>query len=108
MKVFTGATRASLPDELSTAAQGGSAARSANIYSMTRHETTAADARPESLLSVNELCAWLGCGRDLVYALVRRGELQPLRVGERLRFEPADVRAYLRRHDGNGLRGEAA
>jgi excisionase family DNA binding protein len=89
------------------AGPGASASRGFTIYDMSRHESRVADARPESLLSVNELCAWLGCGRDLVYSLVRRGELEPLRVGERLRFEPTDVRAYLRRN-GAGLRGEAA
>jgi hypothetical protein len=29
---------------------------------------------------------------------MRKGELVAIRVGERARFEPADVRAYLERH----------
>ena len=50
------------------------------------------------LLSVNEVAELLGISRPTVYALIRRGELVPIRVGERARFEPADVRAYLERH----------
>ena len=61
---------------------------------MTRHESTA-DAPPEPLLSINDVCRWLAVGRDTVYALVWRGELEPVRVGERNRFLPAEVRDYL-------------
>ena len=50
------------------------------------------------LLSVNAVATLLGISRPTVYALIRRGHLVPIRVGERLRFEPADVRAYLERH----------
>jgi excisionase family DNA binding protein len=50
------------------------------------------------LLSINEVGELLGISRPTVYALIRRGELAPIRVGERLRFEQADVRAYLERH----------
>jgi excisionase family DNA binding protein len=50
------------------------------------------------LLSINEVAGLLGISRPTVYALIRRGDLIPIRVGERARFEPADVRAYLERH----------
>jgi excisionase family DNA binding protein len=40
----------------------------------------------------------LGISRKTLYALIHRGELVPIRVGERARFEPADVRAYLERN----------
>jgi len=50
------------------------------------------------LLSINEVAELLGISRPTVYALIRRGELIPIRVGERARFEPGDVRAYLERH----------
>lgn len=40
----------------------------------------------------------LRVSRPTVYALVRRGELEPIRVGERLRFEQGDIRAYLTRN----------
>jgi excisionase family DNA binding protein len=50
------------------------------------------------LLSINEVAQLLGISRPSVYALIRRGELMPIRVGERARFEPADVREYIERH----------
>jgi excisionase family DNA binding protein len=50
------------------------------------------------LLSIHELAELLGISRPTVYALVRRGQLVPIRVGERMRFDPADVRAYLERN----------
>jgi excisionase family DNA binding protein len=59
--------------------------------------TPAADAL-SPLLSINEVAGLLGISRPTVYALIRRGELVPIRVGKRARFDPADVRAYLERH----------
>jgi excisionase family DNA binding protein len=50
------------------------------------------------LLSINEVAELLGISRPTVYALIRRGELVPIRVGERIRFDPADIRAYLERN----------
>jgi excisionase family DNA binding protein len=50
------------------------------------------------LLSINEVATLLGISRKTLYALIRRGELVPIRVGERARFEPADVRLYLERN----------
>jgi excisionase family DNA binding protein len=35
--------------------------------------------------------------KQTLYRLLQAGELHPSRVGERLRFDPADVRAYLER-----------
>jgi excisionase family DNA binding protein len=49
----------------------------------------------EPLLTVNEVCVVLKRSRSSVYALVRGGELHPIRVGARLRFQADDVRAYL-------------
>ena len=56
----------------------------------------AARAAPE-LLTVNELRGVLKISRGTVYKLVNRGELPAVRVGERLRFRPADVDRYLER-----------
>jgi excisionase family DNA binding protein len=54
------------------------------------------------LLSLNEVARLLHVSRPTVYGLVRGGHLQPIRVGERLRFEQANVRAYLERNrDGH-------
>ena len=50
------------------------------------------------LLSINEVAAILGVSRASVYTLIHAGELVPIRVGERARFDPIDVRAYLERH----------
>ena len=50
------------------------------------------------LLSINEVAELLGISRPTVYALIHRGQLVPIRVGERARFDPADVRLYLERN----------
>jgi excisionase family DNA binding protein len=54
--------------------------------------------RLEELLTIAAVARVLGISRGSVYTLIRAGELIPVRVGERARFEPADVRAYLERH----------
>jgi excisionase family DNA binding protein len=40
----------------------------------------------------------LGVSRATVYALMHSGQLVPIRVGERSRFDPADVRGYIERN----------
>ena len=65
---------------------------------MTSQNLTASADALSPLLSINEVAGLLGISRPTVYALIRRGELVPIRVGERARFEPADVRLYLERH----------
>jgi excisionase family DNA binding protein len=54
--------------------------------------------RLERLLTIGEVARLLGVSRGSVYSLIRSGELIPIRVGERARFDPDDVRAYLARH----------
>ena len=59
--------------------------------------------RLDELLTIADVARVLGISRGSVYTLIRAGELIPFRVGERARFEPADVRAYLERHrEGRG------
>jgi putative molybdopterin biosynthesis protein len=65
---------------------------------MTSQSLTSADDVLAPLLSINEVAQLLGISRPTVYALIRRGELIAIRVGERLRFDPADVRGYLERN----------
>jgi len=66
-----------------------------------RHGMSAyASERPTSLLTIAELARLLGIGRTTVYRLVNTGELRAVRVGERLRFRPEDVNAYLERESG--------
>ena len=55
------------------------------------------------LLSLNEVAQLLSVSRPTVYRLVRWGDLAPIRVGERLRFEQEDVRLYLERHRVSAL-----
>lgn len=52
----------------------------------------------EPLLTVANVCELLAVSKQTLYRLLRAGELTPSRVGDRLRFEPNDVRAYLERH----------
>ena len=54
--------------------------------------------RLQRLLTIGDVAHVLGISRGSVYGLIRAGELVPIRVGERARFEPADVREYLERH----------
>ena len=51
----------------------------------------------EPLLRVNDVAQVLCTSRGQVYRLIAADELHPIRVGKRLRFSAADVRAYLER-----------
>jgi excisionase family DNA binding protein len=51
----------------------------------------------EVLLTVSRVCDVLCVSRPTLYRLVRRGELRPTRVGDRLRFLPSEIREYLER-----------
>lgn len=46
---------------------------------------TAVSAKARMMLSVAEVAAELGCGRDTVYALLASGRLPSVVIGERLR-----------------------
>ncbi len=51
---------------------------------------------PRMLLSVAEVATELGCGRDLVYALLASGRLPSILIGERLRrIRRGDLEAYI-------------
>jgi excisionase family DNA binding protein len=52
-------------------------------------------ARP--LLTINEAAAALGVSRDIVYTLMRSGELTYTIVSKRRRIRPAELDAYLAR-----------
>jgi excisionase family DNA binding protein len=54
--------------------------------------------RLADLLTIADVARILGISRGSVYGLMRSGEIVPIRVGQRARFELADVRAYLERH----------
>jgi excisionase family DNA binding protein len=65
---------------------------------MEAHNITPVDDVLAPLLSINDVAGLLGISRASVYGLINSNELIPIRVGERIRFEPADVRAYIERH----------
>lgn len=47
------------------------------------------------LLTVKETCRVLGVSKQTVYRLLAAGDLQCVIVGERKRFRPEDLEAYL-------------
>ena len=50
---------------------------------------------PESLLTPQELATWLKMSRVWVYKQAERGLIPFHRVGEAIRFDPIEIRAYL-------------
>ena len=60
---------------------------------MSTHESLVS----HQLRSVDQLAKDLGVSRWTIYRLVRAGQLEAVRVGERLRFRPEDVDRYLQR-----------
>jgi excisionase family DNA binding protein len=62
-----------------------------------RHEGTPYSPSRTPLLDVNGLAQLLGISRQSVYRMIARRELVPYRIGERLRFRPEEVDAYLER-----------
>lgn len=52
----------------------------------------------EPLLTVSQTCEFLGVSKQVLYRMLKRGELHPVTVSQRLRFEPAMLRAYLDRN----------
>ena len=51
----------------------------------------------EKLLSVKDVAEWLAVSERTVFNLLERGEITSTRVGNRHRFEPDVIRAYLAR-----------
>lgn len=49
------------------------------------------------LLDIAEVCGALGCSRALVYTLIRKGDLRPIKLGRATRFRPADVEGLVDR-----------
>jgi excisionase family DNA binding protein len=50
----------------------------------------------EHLLDVRAVAKRLGVSRAMVYALCERGQLRHVRIGNLIRFRPADVVAYVK------------
>jgi excisionase family DNA binding protein len=53
--------------------------------------------RPHSatLLSVNDVCLALQCGRTFVYELLQKGELRPIKLGRLTRISRKELDAFL-------------
>jgi excisionase family DNA binding protein len=47
------------------------------------------------LLTVSEVCAILRCHEKTLYQWVKRGSLTAIRIGAKLKFDPADVAAFI-------------
>lgn len=60
--------------------------------------------RTEPLLTVADAATYLAVSRRQVYLLIERGELRHVRVGERIRFIPAELREYLERNRSPEMR----
>jgi excisionase family DNA binding protein len=47
------------------------------------------------LLTVREVCAILRCHEKTLYQWVKKGSLTAIRIGSKLKFDPADVAAFI-------------
>lgn len=56
----------------------------------------------ERLMTVEDLCAYLGVSKDFIYDQVRDGRLLAIRIARQLRFRPPDVDAFV---DANTVSG---
>ena len=54
------------------------------------------------LLTVEDVCAYLGVSKDFIYDEVRHGRLRASRIARQLRFRPPDVDAFV---DANTVTG---
>ena len=54
----------------------------------------------ECLWTVRDAAAFLRLGRNAIYEMAKRDELPSIRIGSRVRFDPAALRVWLRqKHD---------
>jgi len=58
----------------------------------------------DHLLTIDEVAARLSCTPRLVRAFVDRRELPVIKVGRLVRFDPADVDAYIQRRRREAIR----
>lgn len=48
-----------------------------------------------ALLSVDEVCEYLGLGKTTVYEMTRTGELPSMKIRNRIRIASTDLKEYL-------------
>jgi excisionase family DNA binding protein len=56
----------------------------------------------EPLLTIGDVSEALNVSRATIYRLMETGELDPVRIRSRTRFEPTVVRGYIERHREQG------
>ena len=49
----------------------------------------------DRLMTVEDLCAYLGVSKDFIYDQVRDGRLLAIRIARQLRFRPPDIDAFI-------------
>lgn len=70
---------------------------------MTTTENHPSTVQPtDRLMTVEDLCAYLGVSKDFIYDQVRDGRLLAIRIARQLRFRPPDVDAFI---DANTVTG---
>ncbi len=50
------------------------------------------------LMSVKELSKLLGCSRTTIFNIVKRGDIQKIKLGKTVRFDMRDVREMLEKN----------
>jgi excisionase family DNA binding protein len=74
---------------------------SRDTRTLTRDLAAARDTLGTSrLLTVRELAALLGLHEKTIYEWTARGQLPCIRLGNRLRFAPADITRWVASHKG--------
>lgn len=61
-----------------------------------------ADTTLSPLLSIEDLCAYLGLGKTIVYEMISKGEIPHIRVRSRIRVTAADLLEYLNKNREGG------
>ena len=59
--------------------------------------STESTTAPASLMTVEDVCAYLRVGKTWVYAAADKGTLPSVRAGKLLRFRRADLEAWVER-----------
>jgi excisionase family DNA binding protein len=60
-------------------------------------------AAADRLMTVEDLCAYLGVSKDFIYDQVRDGRLLAIRIARQLRFRPSDVDAFVDANTATGV-----
>jgi excisionase family DNA binding protein len=54
---------------------------------------------PDSLMTAADVATWLKLNIETVYALIAKDQLPAIKVGGQWRFQEAQIRAWLGRHN---------